>query len=127
MWKFAQIIMIPIPGKTANEVNPYRPISLLPVTSKLFERILLNRIRNDIDLSIVIPEYQYGYRGGYSTMQQMYRIVNKIATSLEEKKHCTAVFLDVAQAMDKIWHTELLYKIKNTFPRPYYPLLKSYH
>jgi hypothetical protein len=55
---FAQIIMIPKPGKSANEVNSSRPISLLPVTSKLFEKLLLKRIRNDLDLSTVIPDYQ---------------------------------------------------------------------
>jgi hypothetical protein len=55
MWKFAQIIMIPKLGKQANEVNSYRPISLLPVTTKLFEKLLLKRIRNDLDLSTVIP------------------------------------------------------------------------
>jgi hypothetical protein len=47
MWKFAQIIIMPKPGKPANEVNSYRSISLLPVTSKLFEKLLLKRIRND--------------------------------------------------------------------------------
>lgn len=49
-----------------------------------------------------------------------------IITSLEEKTLHTAVFLDVAQAFDKVWHTGLLYKIKNVFPSPYYLLLKSY-
>jgi hypothetical protein len=54
-----------------------------------------------------------------TTIQQTHRIENKIVTSLEEKTLCTAVFLDVAQAFDKIWHTGLLYKIKNTFPSPH--------
>jgi hypothetical protein len=39
-------------------------------------------------------------------------------TSLEEKILCTAVFLDVAQVFDKVWHIGLIYKIKNAFPRP---------
>jgi hypothetical protein len=47
MWKFAQIMMIPKPGKPTNAVNSYRPISLLPDTSKHFEKLLLKRIRND--------------------------------------------------------------------------------
>jgi hypothetical protein len=126
VWKFAHIMLIPKPGKPANEVNSYRPISLLPVTSKLFEKLLLKRIRNYLDLSTVIPDYQIGFRDGHSTIQQMHRIVNKFATSLEEKILCTAVFLDIAQAFDKVWHTGLLYKIKNTSPGPYYLLLKSY-
>jgi hypothetical protein len=55
-----------------------------------------------------------------------HRIVNKIAASLEEKQGCTAAFLDIAQAFDKVWHTGLLYKLKNKLPSPYYLLLKSY-
>jgi len=47
-------------------------------------------------------------------------------TSLEERTLCTAVFLDIAQAFDKVWHTGLLYKLKATLPGPYYLLLKSY-
>jgi hypothetical protein len=91
MWKFAQILMIPKLGKPANEVNSYRPISLLLVTSKLFEKILLKRFRNDLDLLTVIPDYQFGLREGHSTIQKTHRFVNKIATSLE-KKHCVQQF-----------------------------------
>jgi hypothetical protein len=86
-WKFALIILIHKPGKPLNETSPYRPISLLPIPSKLCERLLL-------------------------TIQQTHRIVHKIAASLEDRNLCTAVFLDVAQAFDKVWHADLLYKIK---------------
>jgi hypothetical protein len=66
MWKFAQIIMIPKPEKPANKVNSYRPISLLPVTSKLSEKLLLKRIRNDLGLSAIIPDHQFGFREGHT-------------------------------------------------------------
>jgi hypothetical protein len=46
--------------------------------------------------------------------------------SIEEKQFCTAAFLDIAQAFDKVWHIGLLHKIKNNLPSPYYLLLKSY-
>jgi hypothetical protein len=114
--------MIPKLGKPANEVNFYWLISLLPVTSKLFEKLLLKRISNNLELSTVTPDYQFGFREGHPTIQQTQRIINKIATSLEEKTLCTAVFHDVAQAFYKVWHTGLLYKVKNTFPSPYYLL-----
>jgi hypothetical protein len=116
--------MIPKPGKPASEVNSYWPSSLLLVTLKLFEKLPLKRIRNNLDLSTVIPDYQFGFREGHSTIQQMHRIVNQIARSLEEQTLCTAVFLDVTQVSDKVWHNGLIYKIKNTFPSPYYLLLK---
>lgn len=126
MWKFAHIVMIHKPCKQMNVVSSYRPISLLPALSKLFEKLLLKRIRKDIDLSTVIPDFQFGFRERHSTFQQTHRIVNKIATSLEQKTLCTAVFLDVAQAFDKVWHNGLLHKIKNILPSSYYLLLKSY-
>jgi hypothetical protein len=69
---------------------------------------------------------KFVFREHHSTIQQTHRIVNKIAASLEEKQYCTAAFLDIAQAFDKVWHTELLYKLKNKLPSPYYLLLKSY-
>jgi len=52
-----------------------------------------------------------------------HRIVHEIAKSLEGKRVCTAVFLDVTQASDKVWHTGLLYKMRTTLPSL---LLKSY-
>ena len=51
LWKFAQIIMVPKPGKPVAEVASYRPISLLPIPSKVFEKLLLKRLRSDIDFS----------------------------------------------------------------------------
>jgi hypothetical protein len=50
IWKFAEIAMTPEPGNPVNEVAFYRPISLLPILSKLFENLFLNRLRNDIGL-----------------------------------------------------------------------------
>jgi len=46
--------------------------------------------------------------------------------SLEARKLCTAAFLDVAQAFDKVWHTGLLYKLRAALPGPYYLFLKTY-
>jgi len=47
-------------------------------------------------------------------------------TGLEEKKYCSAAFLDITQAFDRVWHEGLLYKIKQNLPLNYYILLKSY-
>jgi hypothetical protein len=105
------------PGKSASEIKSYQPIGLPPVISKLFEKLPLKRIRNDVSLSAIIPDHQFGFREGHSTIQRTHRIVNKIISL--EGKHCIAGFLNVAQAFYKVWHTGLLYKIKNTVPSPY--------
>jgi hypothetical protein len=77
--------MIPKPGKPANEVTSYRPISLLPIPSKIFEKLILNRIRNDTEIQDITLDYQFGFREHHSTIQQTHRIVNKIIASLEKK------------------------------------------
>jgi hypothetical protein len=77
--------MIPKPGNPFNEVASYRPISLLPILSKLFENLFLNRLRNYIELQDLIPDNQFGFREHHSTIQQTHRIVNNIAVSLEKR------------------------------------------
>jgi len=51
-------------------------------------------------------------------MQQCNRLVDTINKALEGQKYCSAVFLDVSQAFDKVWHPGLLLKIKKT-PTPW--------
>jgi len=80
----------------------------------------------DDDINTKIPTHQFGFRENHSTTQQCHRIVNEILKSLEEKKLCTAAFLDIQQAFDRVWHDGLLCKLKATFSTPYYLLLKFY-
>lgn len=93
---------------------------------RVFEKLLLKRLRSEIDLSTPLPDYQFGFRAGCSTIHHTHRVVHEIAKGLEGQQLCTAVFLDVAQAFDKVWHTGLLHKLKTTLPGPYYLLLKTY-
>jgi hypothetical protein len=64
LWIFAQIVMVPKPVKPINDVTSYRSISFLPLPPKIFEKILLQRLRNDIDLTALLPNYQFGFRTG---------------------------------------------------------------
>lgn len=125
-WKHAHVIMTEKPGKDPSEVTSYRPISLLPTLSKLFERLLLNRIVSADILRNLIPDHQFGFRQRHSTIQQCHRVVNKIRETLENKKMCSSVFLDIEQAFDRVWHTGLLYKIKKHMSDQLFLLLKSY-
>ena len=62
-------------------------------------------------------------RGG--TVEQIHRVVNTINLDFEKKLYCSAAFLDISQAFDKVWHC-LLCKIKRSVPHPCYIVLKSY-
>lgn len=125
-WKRAEIIMILKPNKPENTMSSYRPISLLPTFSKIFERLFSNRLLPFLEKQNIIPDHQFGFRHKHGTPEQCHRIVNVITDSLENKLYCSAVFLDVKQAFDTVWHEGLLYKLKKQLPTPYYLFLKSY-
>jgi hypothetical protein len=100
-FKISQIITIVKPGKDPTEISSYRPISLLSVLSKVFEKLIIRDLRPDE----WIPLHQFGFRQGHCTIQQIHRVTNIINKALEDRKYCTAVFLDVSQASDRVWHS----------------------
>ncbi|KAL4103436.1 hypothetical protein QTP88_018813 [Uroleucon formosanum] len=126
LWKYSTIILILKPKKPPDSPASYRPISLLPILSKLFEKLLLKRILPIVDTANILPNSQFGFRNSHSTVHQVHRLVDKISYALEEKLYCTGAFLDVSQAFDRVWHTGLLYKLKILLPSHYYLILKSY-
>jgi len=120
------IITISKPGKPPDTPESYRPISLLPTIAKIFEKILLKKLTAIAIKQNALPDFQFGFRANHATFHQLYRVVDYIATTLETRKYCSGLFLDVAQAFDTAWHDGFLFKLKNIFPAPYYLLLKSY-
>ena len=78
----------------------YHPISLLPVISKVFERLLLARIRPLVDG--FIREEQFGFRPRHSTTLQLVRVVTCLADATNNHQATAAVLLDVSKAFDKV-------------------------
>ena len=125
-WKLAIIILFPKPNKPIDNSSSYRPISLLPFFAKLLEKLILNRIFPIIKEKKLIPDTQFGFREHHSTIHQIHRLADTIACSLEKKLYTSAVFLDVAQAFDKVWHPGLLFKLKSFLPPSYFLFFKTY-
>jgi hypothetical protein len=117
LWKVTEVILIPKPGKPQLDAASYRPISLLPVMSKLFEKLLIKRLKPIIERKTLIPNHQFGFRGKHLTIDQVHKITNIIEIALEDKKVCSAIFMDVAQAFDKVWHEELNHKLRTILPK----------
>jgi hypothetical protein len=103
----------------------YRPISLLPYLSKICERLILKRLFPHIFTTNILPSSQFGFRAKYSTIHQAHRVVDAISTFLEKKCYCTAVFLDISQAFDRIWHEGLLLKLRKFLPTPLFFSVES--
>ncbi|GFW18968.1 RNA-directed DNA polymerase from mobile element jockey [Trichonephila clavipes] len=109
------------PDKNSALAESYRPISLLPVLSKLAEKVILARLNDHLEReNILIPE-QHGFRPRLSTSHQLLRVVEFIKEG-NNKDECTAaVFLDIQKAFDRVWHTGLLFKlITYKIPPPSY-------
>jgi hypothetical protein len=92
----------------------------LPFFAKIFERLILKRILSYIFSNSIIPNTQFGFRASHATTHQLHRLVDAISFSLEKKKYCSCVFLDVSQVFDRVWHEGLLFKLKAFLPTTYF-------
>jgi hypothetical protein len=74
-----------------------------------------------------IPNPQFSFRQRHSTIEYTHQII-RINEALESKqaKYCSAAFLDISQAFNKLWHNGLLYKLRLPLPLNYFLVLKSY-
>ena len=113
MWKLANVT--PIFKKEDKQlVKNYRPISLLPICGKLFEKIVFNSLYNYLNSNNLITNNQSGFRPGDSCTNQLLFLVNEIQEAFENSKslEVRAVFLDISKAFDKVWHKGLIFKLK---------------
>ena len=79
-------------------VKSYRPVSLLPICSKIFERIIYNNINNYLIDNNLISQNQSGFKLGDSCINQLIPITHDILNSLDEGLEVRGVFLDISKA-----------------------------
>ena len=110
-WIKGNIVPIFKKGDKQNIKN-YRPVSLLPICSKIFERIIYdNMLKYFLDNNLITPK-QSGFRPGDSCINQLLSITHDIFTSFDNGLEVRGVFLDISKAFDKVWHDGLIYKLK---------------
>ena len=93
----------------AGLLKNYRPISLLPITDKIFERLQMFEFFIE---SKLISQNQSGFKPGDSYITQLLAITHEIYKSFYAYFDVRAVFLDTFKAFDKVWHLDLRYKFK---------------
>ena len=94
-----------------HDVSNYRPISLLPLVSIVFERCIYNRLIDHVHGQIY--ELQYGFLRGRSTTSQLLHVLHQVLKVLEQRNQVEIVYLDFATAFDKVSHDLLLVKLHN--------------
>ena len=96
MNKFKLAKVVPIFKKGArHDVSNYRPISLLPIFSKILEKLVYRRLLSFLTRQNFFPENQFDFRKNYSTSHAATLLVENIANAFEEKKKVIGVFLDL--------------------------------
>lgn len=112
IWKHGIISVVHKKDKKSDP-NNYRPITLLSVISKLFERLIYNSIYNHLKTHELIYKKQSGFLPGHSTTDQLLTITSSIFDNFEKGYNVRAIFLDITAAFDSVPHNLLLHKIKS--------------
>ena len=92
--------------------NHYRPVSLLCILSKVFEKIMYDRLLKFLEKMKIIYEKQFGFRKYHSTYMALMILMDKITKSLDDGEFVVGVFLDFSKAFDTVNHHIMLQKLE---------------
>ena len=109
-FKVAKVVPVSKKGSTY-DVNNYRPVSLLPVSSKILEKLVYKRVVSFFTGQGFFHKNQFGFKKIFSTSHATTLLVENITTAFEKKQSMIGVFLDLSTAFDIIDYIILLQKL----------------
>ena len=95
------------------DISNYRPISLLPVIAKVFERLFYNRVQSFIEKHNILSTTQYGFRSKVSPEHAVVDIVSSCYDSINDGQFTGLIMLDLKKAFDSVTHDNLLQKLEH--------------
>ena len=111
-WKIAEVITIPKEGNSEEPANN-RPISWLPILSKVSERLAHKQFVEFLTMHDKLSTYQSGNRKMHSTETALINVTDNILKAIDEKSASVLVLLGMSKAFDSLNHNLLLEKLEN--------------
>lgn len=112
IWKTALITPIP-KNSNPSTLKDYRPISILSMLSKVYEKILVQQINTFLEShKTLLDPLQSGYKRNHSTITALLKLTADVTEEIDKSNFVCSVFLDFSKAFDSISHDSLLSKLK---------------
>ena len=112
-WKVSSVVPVFKNVGERSTAKNYWPVSLLSVVSKVFQKLVNNRIVDHLEKCGIFSDFQYGFRSSRSTADLLTVASDRIARAFNRSGANQAVALDISKAFDRIWHAGLLHKLKS--------------
>ena len=111
-WRKANITPIPKGASASPSPSEYRPISITPILSKIFERVLAKRLSKFCENFNLLPDSQFGFRKGLGTCDALLTLSHDLQSFLDRGLESRIVTIDFSSAFDVVNHRALIYKLK---------------
>ncbi|GIX96244.1 uncharacterized protein CEXT_209651 [Caerostris extrusa] len=94
-FKYGEVILFNKPNKDPTIPSSYRPITLLPILGKCFEKLILNRLQFHYNSNNLIRKNQFGFRSGLSTEHALHNLVKKIYSNKARNFYTIIISIDI--------------------------------
>ena len=112
-WKVSSVVSVFNNVGESSTAKNYRRVSLLSVVSKIFEKLVNNKIVDHLEKCGLFSDFQYGFRSCQSTADLLTVVSDRTARAFNQSEATRAVALDTSKAFDRVWHAGLLHKRKS--------------